>query len=289
MARGRRYGIVHVHCSERKSVARKFFYMAVALLAGKRLFIQIHPERFAAFFRKSPGPVRGLMRSVFDKSQAIIVLTRSLREKMQELFPRDPIVVLGNPVDCAAFAARPDVPAEGVLFMGAVSAEKGIWDILAVVPEVAAMFPAASFLFCGPVRTPEIREAFQNFAASDLVRWTPWVDGAEKVDAYHRSRMVILPSYTEGLPNVILEAMASSLPVISTPVGGIPDIVTDGVNGFLIAPGDRVALKDRILELLGDRDLCRKMGMAGRRIVEEKYDIEVVGRALLGIYGSPAR
>jgi len=86
----------------------------------------------------------------------------------------------------------------------------------------------------------------------------------------------VLSSDSEGMSNSILEYMASGIPVVATAVGGNRELVEEGVNGFLVARGDHVSMAARICELLEDRDLRKRMGDQGRRIVSEKYDWEIV-------------
>lgn len=89
----------------------------------------------------------------------------------------------------------------------------------------------------------------------------------------------VMPSSSEGLPNAVMEAMAAGLPVVATRVGGIPELITDGESGRLVAPGDAEAMARAVGELLDDRDLAERMGRAGLETVREGYDIEsAVGR-----------
>ncbi len=90
------------------------------------------------------------------------------------------------------------------------------------------------------------------------------------------ARIYLLPSYNEGLPMSVLEAMAAGLPVITTPVGGIPEAVTDGVEGFLVQPGDVDALAGRLAQLLRDDALTQQMGAAARRKIEQTFSAEAI-------------
>ncbi|MBV9604079.1 MAG: glycosyltransferase, partial [Solirubrobacterales bacterium] len=104
------------------------------------------------------------------------------------------------------------------------------------------------------------------------------------VSLYQQADMFCLPSFAEGLPGVLMEAMAMGLPVIATRIMGIPEIVEDGVSGRLVAPGRADALAGALLELLGDPELRSSMGKAGRRRVEKEYDIRRSASALAQLY-----
>ena len=94
----------------------------------------------------------------------------------------------------------------------------------------------------------------------------------------------ILPSYNEGLPMSILEAMSYGLPVISTPVGGIPEIVKDGVNGYLIFPGDNEALAEKIELLAKNKELRLRMGQENYKLVSQKYNAGTIINQLKILY-----
>ncbi len=102
---------------------------------------------------------------------------------------------------------------------------------------------------------------------SDLDRFLPCFD------------LLALPSFTEGMPNVVLEAFAAGVPVVSTAVGGAPEVVEDGVSGFLVPPGDAAALADRIGEALASEERLRDMGWHGRQCVHERFTFAVQAQA----------
>ena len=110
------------------------------------------------------------------------------------------------------------------------------------------------------------------------------VSGKEKDKALETAHCLVLPSYGEGLPVAILEAMGHGRAIIATRVGAIPELITDGREGFLIQPGDVEALAERMALLSADGELVRRMGLAARRRVEQEYRLEVMARKVLEIY-----
>jgi glycosyltransferase involved in cell wall biosynthesis len=95
----------------------------------------------------------------------------------------------------------------------------------------------------------------------------------------------VLPSFTEGLPVAVLETMAAGVPVVATAVGGTPEVVLDGVTGCLVPAGDPAAMARRIIELLPDEGLRRRMGQEGRQLVEEQFTFETQSAAYLRLFG----
>src|SRR5207247_11054153 len=100
--------------------------------------------------------------------------------------------------------------------------------------------------------------------------------------------VVVLPSSVEGMPLVLLEAMAHRRPVVATPVGGTPEVVVDGETGLLVPPRDPRALADAIRRLLDDPDLAKRLGDAGRRRVELHFSLEAMNRRILELYDEVA-
>ena len=118
----------------------------------------------------------------------------------------------------------------------------------------------------------------------NLVDILGWVEGAEKERLLADATVYVLPSYVEGLPMGILEAMAAGLPVIATDVGGIPDAVENGIEGILVQPGDVSAITDAIRMLLSQPGLRARMGKAGRQKVLDSFIPERVLPRLEQIY-----
>jgi glycosyltransferase involved in cell wall biosynthesis len=172
-----------------------------------------------------------------------------------------------------------------VLYLGWIVKEKGVYDILDAVPSVVEDFPAAQFVFAGNKGVEELDKAIRHRGLSKYARVMGWIEGEKKRDLLLGSRLLLLPSYTEGIPNVILEAMAAGLPVITTPVGGIPSVFSEGVNGYFVNPGDSQSLASRIRSMFGNDAECESISRLTRQVAKERYDIETIGCQLERIYG----
>jgi glycosyltransferase involved in cell wall biosynthesis len=153
---------------------------------------------------------------------------------------------------------------------GRLSPEKGFDVLVAAAEQVAQADPSVGFILFGegPCRDRlvwQIRDCglagtfiLSGFRA-DLDRFLPHLD------------LLVLPSFTEGLPNVVLEACAAGVPVVATAVGGTPEVVVDGVNGYLVPPGDPETLAARIRDLLASKDRLQEMGFQGRQRILEHF------------------
>ena len=160
---------------------------------------------------------------------------------------------------------------------GRLSPEKGFHVLVAAAERVLQFDRNVGFILFGegPCREQLVKQintaglggsfvlsGFRN----DLDRFLPYLD------------TLVLPSFTEGLPNVVLEASAAGIPVVATSVGGTPEAVQDGVSGFLVPPGDPETLAERILDAVSSDERMRDMGLAGRQLVQEQFTFAAQAR-----------
>ena len=146
-----------------------------------------------------------------------------------------------------------------------------------------------SFVFGGTKEVDRLRQLILGETARCAnAQVVGWVEGEERLRLLRTSRVLVLPSYSEGVPNVILEAMAARVPVIVTPVGGVPSVVQDGITGVYVQPGDVAGISAAICRLLRDSEECEHLADNACREVSQKYDIEVIAEQLRQLYGSLA-
>jgi glycosyltransferase involved in cell wall biosynthesis len=177
--------------------------------------------------------------------------------------------------------ARKDHSRRLVLFVGRVEKRKGADVLLRAVPRVLAKYPECEFLFVGQV-SEELAE--QVNAASVGVRFLDFKPRHELVELYQQASVVVVPSLWDNSPNVVYEAMACGTPVIATRVGGIPELVDDGVTGLLVQPRHEHELADAIIALLGDEDARERMGRCGREKAVSSWRLKKIASQTVGLY-----
>ena len=121
----------------------------------------------------------------------------------------------------------------------------------------------------------QIKAAFFRKGLLDTVTFPGWVRGEEKERLLRESGVFLFPSYHEGMPMAVLEAMGYGLGIVTTTVGGIPQLIDHKRSGFLETPGNVTALAKDVSALIQDEALCRNMGELARRAVEQKYSLEI--------------
>jgi len=280
--------IVHIHIAQGYEFWLAGLLVLLARRRGRGTVLHLHSARMDAFHGELWPWGRWLFRRFLRLPDACIALSKSWYQWYRQFVPESRLHVVPNSIDWERFQPPTDSRPPGrdrVLFVGVRYARrKGLHDLIAVAPRILTEFPETEFLLVG-----EDKEGVESEFAGDAVlraalRFSGDLDAEGVASAYRDASIFVLPSYHEGMPMVLLEAMAAGLPVICSSVNAIPEVVTDRVSGFLIDPGDREALGSRLLELLRDRELRRRLGEAARRRIREEHDLPVQARRLQSIY-----
>lgn len=197
-------------------------------------------------------------------------------------------------IHCGVEPGRYDVPpasGQGLLFVGRLAAAKGVPVLIEAMPRILAAHPDAHLTLIGdgPDRAG-LEDRVRRLGLSDAVRFTGYQSQDEVAAALARSAVFVLPSFAEGVPVVLMEAMAARRPVVATRIAGIPELVEDGVSGRVVPPGDSATLATAICDILADPDQGAAMGRAGRRKVEAEFDVAQEAARLAALFreGTPA-
>ncbi|WP_242335847.1 MULTISPECIES: glycosyltransferase [unclassified Anaeromyxobacter] len=203
----------------------------------------------------------------------------------------DRVVVVRNGVDLGELdrAARraPEAPAPDAGAIVCVAnmhhPVKGQTDLLHAMREVVRARPEARLVLVGDgARRPLLERAARQLGVAEHCHFLGHRRDVASLLA--RAEVAVSPSYAEGISNALLEAMAARLPVVATSVGGTPELVHEGEEGFLVPPGAPAVLARRLLELLDDAPLRRRMGERGRRRVEREFSVEQMRASYDALY-----
>lgn len=174
---------------------------------------------------------------------------------------------LFNPVDHQQSSKR-------LLFVGRLAAAKGLPILLESLVILKRSHPEILLTVVGdgPDRA-ELEQTIAKLGLSTNVNFVGYKSQAEVRSYIHQSDVFVMSSFAEGIPVVLMEAMAAGLPVVATQIAGISELVENGVNGYLVPPGDVFTLADRVAKLLADHQLRNRLGAAGRSKVEREFNI----------------
>lgn len=249
--------IVHIHSASYNSFNRSVLFISLAKIFKRKVVIHIHGGGFKEYYEKNSSFVHKNLL----KCDAIISLTQYWKEFFNGLGLKN-VVIVPNIIDRPVTQKKKNNDGKvHILYLGLITKAKGIYDLLDIIREHKTELENKITLRVGGNGEIDILQSIiKEHGLSNIVKFEGWVSGDKKVLMLNYADIFILPSYTEGLPISILEAMSYKIPVISTPVGGIPEIITDGENGFLFTPGDKDALYNAIKTLVANKDLREDMG-----------------------------
>jgi glycosyltransferase involved in cell wall biosynthesis len=204
----------------------------------------------------------------------------------------DAVLIRGSGIEVAGFsAARQDGEAPVVTLVARMLWDKGVGEFVEAARLLRAERSPARFWLVGdadPHNPAAISEArLRAWNAEGIVEWLGHRDDVPAILA--RSQIACLPSYREGLPRSLLEAMAAALPIVSTDVPGCREAVRPGENGLLVPARDAPALAAALRQLIADPELRRRFGAAGRRRAEREFASSIVIAQTLAVYGGFAR
>jgi glycosyltransferase involved in cell wall biosynthesis len=278
LCRGR-VALLHVHSASRASFWRKCLFLLPAFALRVPTVLHLHGAEFAVFYGQESGALRRYaIRFVFRHASAVVVLSSAWRGWVEGMCPaarteiiHNPVVVPATPPPRESAGAAPSV-----LSLGRIGRRKGSYDLVEALALLVRCQVPARLRLGGDGELEALRAHAVQLGVGECVDLLGWVGAQAKAVELARATVYALPSYHEGLPMSVLEAMAAGLPVVSTPVGGIPDAIDDGVEGFLVAPGDAPALSARLQQLLTDPVLAARMGAAGFAKVRQNFSAETL-------------
>jgi glycosyltransferase involved in cell wall biosynthesis len=289
---GRRADVVHVHLGEDLAV------LPLAELAAwpRRLpvVVTVHcsPSHTLAVSNPRTALLRGLggwiERRGERRAAATIVFTSRLADRLGQ-GPGSPSVhVMRRGIDRGLFVEPgevpfPEIPGHPrVVFLGRVVRAKGVETLVEAAARVQAPGMQLVLVGDGPDRARVERMA-QELGVADRVHVTGFIPHEQVPAVLASADLLVLPSFYEELGTVLIEAMQVGLPVVASRVGGIPEVVEDGVTGLLVTPGDPAELATAIDAVLSDGDLARRLGANAARRAPD-YDLECVGAQVHELY-----
>lgn len=268
-----RVGLVHVHVSKRMSFWRKLTFIIPAWLARRPVLLHLHAGSFEDFYEQGCGPVRRrLVRWTFDHASYVVTLSAGWQSWVRQISHNPHVEVVHNPVVVPArdprrgrltrVATVATDRTNTVLMLGRLGQGKGTYDLLDATVLLQRSGLRVALRLAGDGELDAVAARGRELGLDVTI--LGWINAADRERELRNAEVYALPSYREGLPMSLLEAMAAGLPVVCTPVGGIPDAVSDGVEGYLVQPGDVERLAGRLATILSDPKLATAMGARAR-------------------------
>jgi glycosyltransferase involved in cell wall biosynthesis len=241
-----------------------------------RFFLREHVERFYL----------AAIRTIIVTSTQLVTLAKQSGGKQKR------IVWIDNSVDNAFFAepaARKGDRMLTLLFVGLITPRKGLHFLLPAFSRLLSSHPKMTLRIVGissaaPDYVAEMKEAYAELVAAGKIVFTGGINQRDLVEEYRRADVFVLPSLGETAPVAISQAMCAGIPVVSTRIGGIPDMIADGETGYVVSPSDSTALEAALLKLIDDPERVHLMGTAGRKIGMIRYHPVSNAKKTLALY-----
>ena len=280
--------IVHIHTCSGFTFWRDCIHALIARLFGSRVILHIHGGGFIEFVDSQHYIGKLVIRMALSWVSRVIVLSSSWVSRLKPFAPQAKWRIVPNGVPIPPCIASIDQLQPTFLFLGNLGKQKGAEDLVRAAQIAIRKGFDGQILLAGKETTPgqsnTLERLINELNLQSHVRLIGVISGETKVNVFKSADCFVLPSHAEGLPMAMLEAMSYGLPVISTKVGSVPEVITDGVEGYLIEPGDIESLADRIFRLGQDVALRKRMGKAARERIERCYSLDVVVKRLIQVY-----
>lgn len=281
--------IVHLHASSDTSLVRKGVLLWVSWAARVPVVVHMHGSGFHDQYGNAHRLIQKLIRTTLGRASVIVALGSDRAERLESIVPSARIALIPNAV---RIAQRVRQPAAGkpvhVVFVGRIGERKGTfrlldaWSALAADPEFGRG-KAATLTIAGDGDVEQARERVRELDLQDSVQVSGWLSEDAVGELLDSAQVMALPSWNEGQPMAVLEAMARGLCVIASDVGGIPDMIGGGC-GLLVAPDDIEGITAALRLVVYDDAARAHYGRAAHTRVAERFDVDTVWRRLDTLY-----
>ena len=283
--------VVHINTSlNARAYWRDLVYMVVAKLCLTRVVYQVHGGALPQQFFAKSRLLSSFLRFTLRMPDLVVVLAQVELEAYRRFVPTQHVVAMPNGIDCRPYEPIPTVRSAAdqplrLLYIGRLAREKGLYETLQALRIAHELGIEARLVIAGAGNEQaRLRRYAQALGLAGRVCFTAPVFGIDKLKLLAGCDVFVLPSYSEGLPYALLESMAAGVPVIATPVGAIPDVVTHGTHGMLVPARDAKSLAGAIASLCADRERLSWMSRACRRRIRAAFSIERLAAELALVY-----
>jgi glycosyltransferase involved in cell wall biosynthesis len=278
-------GVVHIHMATRGSYLRKSLIVRIAKLLRSKVLIHLHAGGFHEFYgQKRSGTKQAHIRRTFEMADAVVVLSSQRIAWMRETLTKTGnLHVVYNTVPSLGLD-RSRVESGLVVFLGRISQRKGVLDLIRAFPNVLNACPDAKLALGGDGEIDSYQKEVEKLGIGEAVSFLGWVSVADRDALLARADVYCLPSYSEGCPMGVLEAMSAGVAVVSSKVGGIVDAIKDKDEGLLVDAGDIDALSSALITVIKNRELNQQYVNAAKNKFDRCFSTEVIMPQLDALY-----
>ncbi len=266
--------VMHIHMSYKGSFQRKFAIHRLCKLFCVKDVIHLHGSEFEKWYGSVGNRTKKKIHKMLKECSKFVVLGERWEEKIYKIEPFTKLCVVSNTVNIPSEVSNWDEKEMCFLFLGVLIKRKGVSDLLDAIGCIKRQgkLENMKFIIAGSGQEENaLKEKAKQMSLEERVEFVGWIDGEQKKSLLQRCQVLVLPSYNEGLPIAILEALSYGIPVIATDVGDIASAVKDGCSGYLFSPGDVELLAQKIISMRENVQDYKKMAIEARKISESKF------------------
>jgi glycosyltransferase involved in cell wall biosynthesis len=280
--------VVHIHGASYGSFYRKFILFLIAkFVFGKKVIYHIHGAEYHLFYSRSNLLIKKLITVFISRTDCVICLSERWKKYFKTIITTKRIEIVYNIVDYPIKSIiDKDRSILTFLFLGMICKRKGIFDLLEVISsDKEKYYGKIKLIIGGNGEVNKLQDIINKKHLNRIVEFVGWISHKEKANWLQKADIFILPSFNEGLPVAILEAMSYGQAIISTNVGGIPEIVIPEENGILIEPGNLIEIKAAIDFFIEHKEKAIQFGQESLHKVKKHLPDSVIPK-LATIYES---
>ncbi|WP_239024384.1 glycosyltransferase family 4 protein [Ramlibacter humi] len=284
----RRVAGVHVNMAERLDFVRESIILIACRLLGIPTVLHLHAAQLHHSYRRFPAPLKAVVRWIFSLPQACVVLGRMSAQFVTDdlKVPAERVEIVINGVPEPVAERRPftlhGVPR--VLFVGNLSERKGVSDLLQSLAQPALAGVPLHLTLVGGGDVAGYAAQAERLKVAHKVHFHGWAGQAELAKLLADADVLVLPSYDEGLPLAILEALAHGVAVVCTPVGEIPHVLSHRMNACFVEPGDPASIARGLAQVLTEHELRERLEQNGRALYDEQFSLARFSIAIARIH-----
>ena len=270
----RRPDIVHIHMSHGLSTLRKLLLLRLWKISRVPVILHMHSSSFTDFFNRSPRILRWWISRGFYKADRVICLSESWKNYYSSITdaPEGNFLIMPNPAPLPTVGKETEQTAkQTVLFSGRVGSRKGTFDLIEAWSKLPLeTLRKSSLIIAGDGDITAVRKLTESLSESCDINVVGWVSDEKLRDLFRKSSIYVLPSRAEGVPIGIMEAMSYGSAIITTPVGGIPELISDGQNGIFVKPGSVAEITRALQKLITDEKLRFQLSSEAMKTAESR-------------------
>lgn len=272
--------LVHIHFSSGISLFRKFFFVFIAKIMSVPVVAHFHAHSLDNTIK---GKKKNFYKKMFVWSKVVIVLSEYWKFHLHSLTGDSVnIVVVHNP--CPKILLKQLRKQKYVLYAGTLNSRKGYKDLIESFAMIAGVHNDWKLVFAGNGELEKAKEYAKKYGVYDQVVFLGWVSGEKKNYYFESAEIFCLPSYAEGFPMAVLDAFAFELPVLTTAVGGIDDILQHGINAMIFDPGDKQTLSRYLEMMISDGALRKRLSNESKNMSQNKFSLRFIATQVDKIY-----